>query len=93
MGRLNERPRSEAIGMLRAGSTIINAARHFNCSRDTLYQLQRRYQQTGSVSDRPRSGRPRALTARQVANVVTSHRRNRRKTAVSTARVTRGNHG
>ena len=67
MGRLSESQRSEATGMLRAGSTITNAARHFNCSLDMLYQLRRRYQQTGNVSDRPRSSRPKAFTGGQVA--------------------------
>lgn len=71
--------------MLRAGSIITAIARHFFC-------LRRHYEQIGDLSVRQIPDRPKVSTARRVANIVTSHRRNLRQTAVSTARVTRGNH-
>ena len=50
MARLSQTQRSEAIGMLRAGSTQIAVAQHFKCSRITIRKLTQRYQTTGMVN-------------------------------------------
>jgi transposase len=93
MARLSQTQRSEAIGMLRAGSTQIAVAQHFNCSRITIRKLTQRYQTTGMVNDRPRSGRPKVLTPRQERYIRITHLRDRFKAAAKTARETIGTHG
>lgn len=69
--------RNVAIGMLTAGSSVRDVARHFGFSERTIHRLKTRFRQTGSVSDLPRSGRPKVTTARQDRYLVTSSRRNR----------------
>jgi len=66
MARLSERERNQAIGMMRGGVSVVNVSRMFNCSRNTVYELVRRYRLTGDVHDRPRLGRPRATTGCQL---------------------------
>ena len=52
------------IGMLTAGMSARDAARHFQRYKSTISRLLNRFQQTGNVADRPRSGRPRKTTLR-----------------------------
>ena len=47
-----------AIGMLTAGRSARDADQHFQCHEATISRLLNRFQQTGKVADRPRSGRP-----------------------------------
>jgi hypothetical protein len=56
--------RNQAVGMLRAGTSVNDVALHFVCSRQTIHNLKTRYATIGSVKDRPRSGRPRATSRR-----------------------------
>ena len=65
MPRLPEHERSVAIGMLQAGTRVSDVARHFNCHPSTIQRLRDRYQATGTVKDRRRSGQPRLTTRRQ----------------------------
>ena len=69
--------RQMAIGMLSAGARVRDVAQHFNFTERTIHRLKSRFLQTGSVSDLPRSGRPRKTTAREDRYLVTSSRRNR----------------
>ena len=85
MPRLSEAERNEAIGMLR-NCTINHVAAYFNTSRKTIRFLQRRANQTGTVKDRPRVGRPRKTTNGDDRAMQISHLRNRFKTASETAR-------
>lgn len=62
MPRLQTFERDRAIGMLSAGQTVANVARAFNVNPATIVRLRHRFQTTGSVSDAPRSGRPRSLS-------------------------------
>ena len=50
--------RETAIGMLIAGMLAKDIARHFQCHKSTISKLLNIFQQTGNVTDRPRSGRP-----------------------------------
>ena len=50
--------RKRAIGMLTAGMSARDVARHFQRHKSTISRLLNRFQQTGNVMDRPRSGRP-----------------------------------
>ena len=60
MPRLSNQQRSEGLGMLRASATVTHVANHLGVSRVCINKLRYRLQATGSVNDRPRSGRPRA---------------------------------
>jgi transposase len=92
MPRLNERQRGEAIGFLLRGEDQIAVAGRFNVSQSTISRLRRRLLTTGSVKDRPRSGRPRVTTPRQDREIRLLHLRNRFRTAVETAVHVRGRH-
>ena len=70
MPRLPEHERSVAIGMLQAGTRVSDVARHFNCHPSTIQRLIDRYQATGTVKDRRRSGQPRITTDVKMAPYV-----------------------
>jgi hypothetical protein len=63
--------------MLTAVMSAIDFARHFHCHKSTLCRLRNRFQQTGNVADRSRSGKPRKTTPREDRFLTTSSRRNR----------------
>ena len=69
--------RERAIGMLTAGMSARDVAWHFQRHESTISRLLNRFQQTGNVADRPRSGRPRKTTPRVDRSLTTSSRRNR----------------
>lgn len=56
MPRLSEHERSGQVGMLQAGIRVSDVARHYTCHASTILRLRDRYQATGSVKDRRRSG-------------------------------------
>ena len=58
MQRLSEHEPSGAIGMLLVGVRVSDVARYHNCHLSTIQYLRDRYQATGTVKDRPRSGQP-----------------------------------
>ena len=58
MPRLSLQQRQEAIGMLLSGQSIVFVAHFFGFCRKTIRKLQDRYQNSGSVVDNARSGRP-----------------------------------
>lgn len=86
MPRLQENDRVQALVLLTSGRSVTDVARQFNCHRNTIINLQQRFQQSGSVRDGVRSGRPKVTTARQDRYITLTHLRNRFKTATSTAR-------
>ncbi len=63
MVRLNDQDRAIALGELQAGRSQRQVARSFGISQSTVSALVDRFQATGHVKDRPRSGRPRATSA------------------------------
>ena len=69
--------RERAIGILTAGMSAKDVARHFQRHEQTVSRLLNRFQQTGNVADRPRSGRPRKTTPQEDRFLTTSSRRNR----------------
>ena len=93
MPRLSTTERERAIGMLQGRISVAEVARRLNCTRSTIYSLRNRLQQTGSTSDRPRSGQPRVTTQRQDVFIRRRHQRNRFQTASSTARQVVGLRG
>lgn len=84
MGPLTKDQRNYALGLLRAGETQTEVARHFNVSQSTISRLLSRFQETGAVTDRPRSGRPRVTTAVEDRFMRLRHLRNRFISASST---------
>ena len=54
-----------AIGMLEGGMAVNDVAVSFGVHRTTIWRLAQRFRATGTVKDRPRSGRPKHLTPRE----------------------------
>ena len=69
--------RERAIGMLTAGMSARDVARHFQRNESTISSLLNRFHQTGNVADRPRSGTLRKTTPREDGFLTTSSRRSR----------------
>lgn len=90
MPRLSEDERNRALGMLQAGMSKVDVARHFGCHRNTIQALWRRFQQLGNVRDRPRPGRPRVTSRRQDNHIRLVHLRNRFQSSSLTARTIPG---
>ena len=76
--------------MLEAGLSCSEVGRRMHCHHVTIIRLRQRLAQTGSVTDRPRPGRVRTTTAAQDRYIRLQHLRDRFRTAVTTARETRG---
>ena len=72
MPRLSEHERSGAFGMLKADVRVSDVARYHKCHPSTIQRLRDRYQATGAVKDRRRSGQPRIATSvkSQVMSIV-----------------------
>ena len=86
MPRLNPNQRIQALTMLARGDNVINVSRTFGCHRNTIIRLRQRFQQTGGVTDRRRSGRPRVTNPRTDRSITMTHLRRRFQTATSSAR-------
>ena len=85
MPRLTQDERNQAMGMLQAGMQVRHIAAALNCVPSTIRRLQQRYEETGSVQDRPRDGRPHATTVAQDRQLVRRHLQNRFTPATQTA--------
>ncbi len=92
MPRLTEAERQRAMGLLQAGLSCMEVGRRMHCHRTTISRLRQREAVTGSVADRQRPGRERVTTAAQDRHIRLQHIRDRFRSAVATARETRG-HG
>ncbi|GFR71071.1 transposable element Tcb2 transposase [Elysia marginata] len=79
-----------AIGVLQAGLSISEVSLRMNVNRTTIFRLRQRLHETDTLSDRPRSGRPRWTTERQDRNLVRNHVNNRFLSAPASSRQTRG---
>ena len=64
-----------AIGIVTSGMSARDVARHFQSHESTIRRLLNRFQQTGNVADRHRSGRPHKTTPREDRFLTTSSRR------------------
>ena len=65
------------IGQLQGGLTAAQVARNFGVHEQTIRRLRQRYGVTGTVNDRPRSGRPRETTRQQDRPIALTHLRRR----------------
>jgi len=86
MPKLNETDRIRGLALLASGHSVTDVAQTLNCNRKTINSLRDRFQATGSIKDRARSGRPKATNARTDRAMTLAHVRNPFKTAMSTAR-------
>ena len=92
MTKLAHVEREHAIGMLKANVTPSVVAKRFRCHVRTIGRLKNRFQQTGTTSHRPRSGRRHVSTRRQDRYIQTSHLCNRFHLESVTARTSQGAH-
>ena len=90
MPRMGTNARHRAIGIIQAGTPQCDGALRFSVHQNTISSLWRRFQTTGSGSDRPRSGRPRVTSQRQDKYIRVTHLWNRFQTASVTARTIPG---
>ena len=90
MPRLGTYARHRAIGIIQAGTPKRDVALWFGVHRNTISSLWRRFQTTGSGSDRPRSGRPRVTSQRQDQYIRVTYSRNRFQPASVTSRTIPG---
>ena len=87
MPRLSKVDRERAIGMLQVGIPKEEIAERIGCTRRTINRLWSRFNETGTTSDRPRPGRPRATTPREDRLIRLRHLRDRFLSATTTARA------
>ncbi|GFR88520.1 transposable element Tc1 transposase [Elysia marginata] len=90
MPPLSEVDRHHALGLPQAGLPISDVSLRMNVNRTTIFRLRHRLHETDTVSDRPRSGRPRCTTQRRDRNLVRNHVNNRFLSASASSRQTRG---
>ena len=86
MPRLNQNQRIQALTMLARSDNVSNVSRAFGCHRNTIIRLRPRFQQTGGVADRRRTGRPRVTNPRTDRFITLTHLRRRFQTATSSSR-------
>ena len=78
---------SRAIGFLQTGLSQRQVGAQFNVSHTVIGRLWTRYQQTNSVQRRPKSGRPKSMTAHQDRRIALLAKRYRMSSAVTLNRV------
>ena len=93
MPLLKNENRARALGMLECGISQHDVARRVGVSISTFARLVQRVNNTGSLSDRPRSGAPRVTSLRQDVFIRQRHLRGRFTTSQSTSYVVVGNRG
>lgn len=76
--------------MVEVGRSMRQVAAIFGCIPMTIHNLMQRYQNHGSVNDRPRPGQPRVTTPQQDRQIRLAHLRNRFRPATVTAQTTPG---
>jgi len=59
--------RNRALSMLEAGMAVTHVARNIGVSLCTITRLRTKFNATGSLKDRPRTGRPRKLLQMKTA--------------------------
>ena len=77
--RLSKDQRNQVIGVLMAGSTVNDIAHHFGCSRQIIHYFMNRYNKTGYVRVRARTGQARVTTLRPYRVNALTHPPNRFK--------------
>jgi transposase len=83
--KLTDEERARAIGQLEVGTTTAQVARNFKCHPKAIRELKKKFISTGSVKDRPRSGRPRKTSSREDRRIKFTSLNNRKLTAKAMA--------
>ena len=68
--------RNRALGMLEAGMAATHVARNIDVSHCTISRLRTKFNATGSLKNRPFTGRPRKSTANEDRYITLISRRN-----------------
>ena len=63
--KLSDAERWQAVGMVRGGMSYIKTAERFNVSHSVIVRLKQRVNQTGSVKERQRTGKPLKTTPKE----------------------------
>lgn len=63
--KLSQSDRGRALAWIQDGVSICEVARRLNVSHSVIWRLRQRFQTTGHVEERARSGRPRSTTNRE----------------------------
>ena len=69
--------RDQAVGLARAGKTYREIATILNINYSTVYYVIKKYKDTGSTINLPRTGRPKSITlraSRQIKSIVKQNR-------------------
>lgn len=78
-----EEEKSRAVGRLLAGQTQRQVAYEHNVSQSVIQRLWEKFLQTGAVTRRPQSGRPRSTSEREDRTIVVMAKRQRFESAVA----------
>lgn len=84
MGRLpnlSTEKRAQVLAFTKAGWSTRKIAKEIKCNQSSVVRAKQRFSSTKGVKDRPRSGRPRALTIRDLRTIVHHVKQNRRLTS------------
>ena len=81
MPRMTDLDRARAIGQIEAGVPQRDVAQMFGVSKSTISKLKSKFQDTGYVEDRPRSGRPKSTTNDEDMFIRLNSLRDRRRSA------------
>jgi transposase len=63
--KLSDAERWQAVGMVRGGMSYIKTAERFNVSHSVIVRLKQCVNQTGSVKERQRTGKPLKTTPKE----------------------------
>jgi len=85
ISNVNESDRIQGLTLLASGQSVVDIACTLNCNRKTMISLMERLNTTGSIKDKPSSGRLKVTNVRTDQAITSAHVRNPLRTATSTA--------
>ena len=89
-GRITERNRWAVVVFAEEGMSLRSISAKLSISCNAVKSILRRYTETGSVQDRPRSGQPQVTSSDVDRRIMMSSLRDRRKTSVDIAESING---
>ena len=91
--KLTDEERAQALGRIEADIQPQDVPYQFNVHRSTIFRLRDRHRATGTISDRPRSGRPKVTTQHEVRYIAVTVARRRFVDGLSLERMLRQQRG
>ena len=73
MPRLSVEERNRLLGHLQAGGTPTDLAKMFGTTRKVVYNIKSKYEEHGTLKDRPKSGRPRVTDQQTDEQIVETY--------------------